>query len=347
MATAKDAAEAEASEFASVMAELESDQGDDNAESDTPEADSVESDPEANEELEETEDPELETAAPADVEAFRGELSELLDSGDLKGLADKLGVDPSIFKLNNKQFKASRLAETNARRSKAEAEQALATASERAARAEQLQALAEETYGPVAAGSAGYRAGDYSQTRAAIELLCQDKFENVVANLARAAKGLDPGQVEVLKLRRELAERDRKANETAAQAAAAAEEAEQVGKISTALAKTPLAAVPGADREIWALVKASKHPTLNKYTKTVKDAYAEVKAAHAARAAAFTAAGSKPRAAKPPETRRPLAGTRPASAPARKLSPQEEFQRELALAARDTETQARKNRRGK
>jgi hypothetical protein len=357
MTIEKDAAEA--AEFADVLAELEADEGDTVSEEATPEADSVEGDPEADEESEdeESEDEDSEEledpAATADVEIFRDELAELLDGGDLKALATKLGKDPSIFKLNNRQFKAARVAERNANRLKAEADQALQAGNAAKTQGEQLEANARRIYGPAAAGFQAYQAGDPSGVRAAVEAMTGDTFENVVAAVARAAKGMDPGQVEVIKLRRELAAE--KARQTAEQAsqAAKAEETSQVTQIASKLASTPLAALADeAAADIFKVLQASKHPTLGKYTKTLKEAYAEVKAVYAAKAAklATVAAGKKGAKVVPPKDKRaPLARTPIVTRPAggKKMTPEEEFKAELKAAERDTQTQERKRRRAR
>jgi hypothetical protein len=352
-------------DFAAVLAELEADQGSDGdveTEEATPGAD-VDSDPAADDESEdeseeieneESEDDELEDESPAasaDVETFKDELAELLDGGDLKGLAEKLGKDPAIFKLNNKQFKAARVAERNARKAKAEADTALATAAEKETNATKLQSGAEETYGPIVAGFNEYHKGNHMAARAAIELMFEDKFENIVANMARAAKGLDPGQVEVLKLRKELAERDRKVAEQQTAAQAQAEEATQVSAIAGKLKTTPLAGIADeAAGQIWALIKASKHPTLNKYTKTLKEAYQEVKDKELARVAKLGGKIEKKGKTPAPADKRlpldktPLAGKRPVP---KKLTEEQEFERELELVKRQTQAQERKLRRSK
>ncbi len=362
MAIEKDAGDA--ADFAAVLAELEADQGSDGdveTEEATPGAD-VDSDPAADDESEdesediedeESEDEDLEDEAPegsADVETFKDELAELLDGGDLKALAEKLGKDPSIFKLNNKQFKAARVAERNARKAKAEADTALATASEKETKATQLQSGCESTYGPIVAGFTAYKKGDPMRARAAIELMLEDKFENIVATIGRAAKGLDPGVVEVQRLRNELAERDRKLAEQTTAAQSQAEEATQVSAIAGKLKTTPLAGIADeAAGQIWALIKASKHPTLNKYTKTLKEAYQEVKDKEMARVAKLGAKIEK-KGKTPPADKRvpldktPLAAKRPVP---KKLTEEQEFARELELAKRQTNAQERRIRRSK
>src|SRR5690606_28338874 len=166
-----------AAEIASELASLQAEQGSAEVaepEEAAPEADSVESDPEADEPSEEIE---TEEGAPADAEAFRAELAELIDAGDLRAAAAKLGLDPSVFKLDNRQFKAARV---TAREAKAKAAEALAAQQ----RAEKLQADAEAVYGPIVAGGHAYKAGDMAKARAALELLLEDDAD---AEIGRAS----------------------------------------------------------------------------------------------------------------------------------------------------------------
>lgn len=340
MASPIDAA-AEAADFSALIAEMEAE--DNGAANGEAPGNAAEEPEEPAEEIEAEEPP----AASADVEELRANVSALLEAGDLKAAAKALGVDPKIFNLNNRQFAANRKAAGDAARKATEAATTLATAEARAKAAENLQAAAEREYGVIAAGSKAYREGDLSGVRAAIEIMCKDTLENVTGKLARAAKGLDPGQIEVAKLRREIAERD--AREKAAKDAAenSTAEAAQVSQISDKLKGSPLEGVDGAAQEIFALVRKSLHPTLGKYTKSLKDAYTEVlaaKRAQAAQLAKLAAPGGKPVA----DPRKPLPKTPLPKTPiGKKLSAEEEFKRELALAARDTEAQARKNRRVK
>ena len=352
---------AEAAEFASLLADLEAEEGaPGDSEEAAPETDSVEGDPEADGESEdeenedEDEDEELEDAPAAseDVESFKSELAELIDAGDLKSACAKLGLDPSIFKLNNRQFKAARTSVREAKQLKAQADAALQTSKAEKSQADQLMAAARQTYGTAAAGFQAYQQGDPTQVRAAIEAMAGDTFENVVATVARAAKGMDPGQVEVLKLRRELAAEKARQTAEQTQAQAKAEEAAQVAQIAGKLSGTPLAALADeAAADIFQVLQASKHPTLGKYTKTVKEAYAEVKAIYAARAAKLAAVtadkGKKGKVVPPKDKRRPLdraptADRRPAG---KQMTEEEEFQLELKAAERMTQKQARERSR--
>lgn len=356
MAIEKDVAEA--AEFADLLAELEADEGDDVSGEATPEADSVDGDPEADAESEDEESEadedenseELEgPAAAADVEAFRSELAELIDGGDLKGACEKLGLDPKILKIDNRKFKAARVAETTAKRLKTEADQALQAGTQAKTEAEQLLESARKIYGPAAAGFTRYQEGDPSGVREAVEAMTGDSFENVVAAVARAAKGMDPGQVEVLKLRRELAAEKARRDAEAAQQSAKSEETAQVTQIAGKLKGTPLEGLADeAAADIFKVLQASKHPTLGKYTKTLKEAYAEVKAVYAAKAAKLAAVtGTKTKVAPPKDKRRPLdrtplASKRPAG---KQMTPEEEFAAEVKAAERASQEQERKRAR--
>jgi hypothetical protein len=343
MAIEKDAAEA--AEFSALLAELEADQGD-NSEEAAPEAEEVVSDPEADEESEETEE---ELVDAPEASASLDEVRDLIEGGDLKAACEKLGLDPGIFKINNRQFAAVRKGAAESKRVKAEADAALNQGTQLKAQGEDLHRRAEEVYGPIVAGRNAYKAGDPLKARAAIELFFEDSLENVVATMARHAKGLDPAQVEVLKLRRELAEKD--AKQTAAQAAAAAqaEDASQVTAISGKLKGTPLEGVDGAAAEIYAVLKASTHPTLGTYTKTLKEAFIEVRDAKAKAAAqlARLMPGHRP-APKAVESRRPL--DRTPLAPKRtapRVDPDAEFRAAVKEAGEAADRAARKSRRVK
>lgn len=341
--------ENDAADFAEVLAELEADEGPE-ADSAAPEAESVQGDQEASDELEETETEEIETeTAEVDVEADRAEIAGLFSKGKLKEACEKLGLDPGIFRLNNRQFAAARAAETAAKALKAEGEAALSEGTAKLAKATELDTAARTTYGPIAVGAAKYAQGEHLAAKGAVELFFRDKFENIVANIARAAKGIDPAQAEVIRLRREIAERDAANTASTAAAASAAEEAGQVTTIAGKLKGTPLEGVDGAAEEIARVIRASKHPTLNKYTVTLKEAYVQVKAAHAKKAAqlAKLLPGARPAPVvdkRRPLDRTPLAARRPVE---KKVDPDEEFRRELEAAARDTAAQERKNRRSK
>lgn len=346
-----------AAELASELASLQAEQGSEPEEA-APGADSVEGDPEVGEapegEEEEADELEEEPEAVAD-EAGIDEIRELIDAGDLRAAAEKLGLAPSIFKLNNRQFKAARTAAREAKTLKAEAETKLTSASDAVTKAETLNAKAEEIYGPVVAGKFHYK-GDPSRgippdpmkARAAMELLFEDSFENIFTNLQKAAKGIDPAQFEVLKLRKELAdEKARKETETAAATAAQADATELAG-IAAKLKGTPLETLSSeAAADIQKVMRASYNKGLGRYTKTLKEAYAEVKTDYAAKAAKLAAVTGKRPGAKPKveDTRKPL--TPPRNPPkAGKLTEEQEFQAELKAAKAATQAAERKARRG-
>jgi hypothetical protein len=347
MSTEKDAAEA--AEFADLLAELEANQGPE-AEDATPEAIDVDSDPEADEESEdESEEEDLETAEAIEPAADVAEIAELIQAGDLKAACAKMGIDPGIFKINNRQFAAIRKGQAEAKRLKAEADEALRTGTHTKAQGEQLQRQAEEVYGPIVAGAKAYKSGDPMRARAALELMFEDKFENIVATMARAARGLDPAQVEVFKLRKELAdEKARKAQEQAQHEAVAAQTT-QVAQIGQKLSGTPLEGVEGAAEDIFKVLQASVHPTLGHRTKTLKEAFLEVKAVYAKRAASLSrlAPGARPAAPRDPRKpldKTPLSAKRPVP---KKLTADEEFKIELEAAKRETAAQERKIMRRK
>lgn len=355
MAIEKDAAlDADmAAELASLHAE-ESPEGEEAA----PEADSVEGDPEADEESEEIEEDgeDLEDGleddallADGDAEAFKAELAELIDSGDLKAAAEKLGLDPSIFKLNNRQFKAARTSVREAKAAKTEAEARAAAAEHAQKQAEQLNTKAEEIYGPVVAGKHHYANGNVLEARAALELLFDDSYENIVTNLAKGAKGLSPEVLEVRKLRKQIEdERAAKAQETAKQTEAQ-QTASEISAIAVKLKSTPLAELgEEAAAEIHKVIAASYNKALGKHTVTLKEAYAQVKKSYADKAAKLAKLSGKAPAPKgkqpaPKPGRKPLAPAR-ASGP-KTLTPEQEFAAELAAAKRDTQAAARRAQR--
>lgn len=346
MASEKDVAAEIASELASLQAEQGSEAETEEA---APEGDSVETDPEASEELEETETEEPVSAIDSgiDAEALRTEIADLIDGGDLKAAAEKLGLDPSIFKLNNRQFKASRTTAREAKAAAAEAATKAAAALAAQTQAEQLNQKAEEIYGPVVAGKHFYQQGDVLKARAAIELMFDDTLENIVANLAKGAKGMDPAQLEVLKLRRELdAEKAAKATETAA-AATAQEQATQVAGIAAKLKGTPLEALADeAAAEIQKVIQASYNKALGRHTKTLKEAYAEVKGQYALRAAKLATFGKPPVKPAVKDKREPLNRTKLApKVPGKRLTAEQEFEMELAAAKKDTAAAARRDQR--
>lgn len=229
--------------------------------------------------------------------------AKLIEQGDLDGALKRLGVDPALVKVDRRQFFAMRkgLADAKAKERASEA---------KAAEATKLRTEAEKLYGPIAAGFAAHRQGDGAKLRAAIELLAEDSFENVLATIERGNRPLDPATAEVMRLRAELAERDKavKSEQTAAQAKAA--EQAQISKLEAQVAKTPLAKVPGAAKQIYDRVKASYDGV--GYSLSVKEAYAQVKAEAEAVAKAFGAPAAPPprgkplqeRVARTPETRR-------------------------------------------
>lgn len=348
MASEKDAAASEAAEFASVLAELEADQaGDDASAEAAPETDSVEGDPEADEESEEIEENELEdepsddeALESPDVDTFKSELAELVEGGDLKAVAEKLGLDPKIWKISNREFAAVRKGAAEAKRMKAEADSKATEAAGKLTRAEQLQKGAEEVYGPIVAGATAYRKGDLMQARAAMELMFEDTFENVVANIAKAAKGLDPAQAEVLKLRRELAaEKEAKAQESK-KADEARATATEIAGIEGKLKGTPLDGIEGAASEIHEVLRKSYNPALGRYAKTLKEAYGEVKASYAKKAAQLAKVTTKPapKGKEPPPARQKLA---PRSRPQKAATETDEFSASVRAAERAAEREAR------
>jgi hypothetical protein len=345
-----------AADIASELASLQAEQAPEGEEAAT-EADSVEGEPEADEEsgeieeeLEETdeddvlEDPERSAGA----EDFKSELAELIDSGDLKAAAEKLGLDPSVFKLNNRQYKAARTAVREAKAAKTEAETRAAAAEQAKTQAEQLNTKAEEIYGPVVAGKHHYKNGDVLQARAALELLFEDTFENIFATMAKGAKALDPAQLEVQKLRRELAaEKAAKEAETATQTAAQ-QQATEVAAIAAKLKGTPLEELSDeAAGEIYKLVRASYNSALKKHTVTVKEAYKTVKAAYAAKAAKLAKLGAPKGTTPKPKPRETLTQTKlaPRVPAGRKLTEEQEFAAELAAAKKETQAAARRESR--
>jgi hypothetical protein len=354
MAIEKDVALDIASELASLQAE----QGDDVSEEAAPEADSVESDPGADDESEEIENTDedeesLEDDEPAaldgDAESFKSELAELIDGGDLKAAAEKLGLDPSVFKLNNRQFKAARVAAKEAREAKTVAETAAATALTAQKQAETLNARAEEVYGPVVAGKHHYKNGNVLEARAALELLFEDTYENIVTNMAKGAKAMDPARLEVEKLRRELAaEKAAKATETAA-TSAATQKATEIAGITAKLKGTPLEDLSDeAAADIHAVISKSYNSALGKHTVTLKEAYAQVKKQYAEKAAKLAKlSGKAPVVAPKGKTREPLEKTKlaPRVATGKKLSEQDEFAAELAAAKKETAAAARRDQR--
>jgi hypothetical protein len=352
-------------EFTALLAELQAEQPD--ADSEGEEADpaaDVDGDPEGEEPKPPQGDDDLDDEEPAeDAEELEetpeaasaagiDEIAALLQAGDLKGAAKLLKVDPSIFKLNAKQFTAMRKGLADAGAAKKAAEDLSRAAAADKAYWEGIQTQAEAVYGPIVAGAKAYAQGEHLKAKAAIELIFKDSFENVVASVARAAKGLDPAQVEVLKLRRELeAEKAAKAAQEA-QAQAAQTEKAQDAQILGKLKGTPLEGLDEAAAEIGKVVRASLDPRTGQYSKTVKEAYAEVKAAYAAKAAKLAKLAPKaPPSKTPAPARAPLAPVR-GTAPKKAVTPEDkkaaeeaEFQAELAAAKRESAMQERRARR--
>jgi hypothetical protein len=276
------------------------------------------------------------------------EIRDLIEQGDLKAAAEKLGLDPSIFRLNNRQFKASRTAVKEARAAKAEAEARAATAEAAKTEAEALNAKAEEVYGPVVAGKHFYKQGDVLQARAALELMFEDTFENIVANMAKGAKALSPEQIQINQLKKQLAEeKAAKARETETQTAAE-QKAAEINAIASKLKGTPLEELSDeAAAEIHTRVSQSYNSALKKHTLTLKEAYKQVKANLAAKAAKLAKLGGKPPAkpAKGPE-RKPLDRKIAPRVPAgKKLTPEQEFAAELAAAKKETQAALRREQR--
>ena len=323
------AAEQAEADFAAVLAEASA------AVPDEPEAQTVDTPDESEDDSAEKTDSaadESESLTEAETAA-----AKLIEQGDLDGALKRLGVDPALVKVDRRQFFAMRkgLADAKAKERASEA---------KAAEAVKLRTEAEKLYGPIAAGFAAHRQGDGAKLRAAIELLAEDSLENVLATIERGNRPLDPATAEVMRLRAELAERDKavKSEQTAAQAKAA--EQAQISKLEAQVAKTPLAKVPGAAKQIYERVKASYDGV--GYSLSVKEAYAQVKAEVEAVAKAFGAPAA------PPPRGKPLQERIPRTPETRRLSQAEreeaEFRKTIAeaeAAARSVERSAR--RRGR
>lgn len=347
-----------AAEMDAAMAELRAELGgdEDSSEEATPDADSVEGNPgedEESEEEEETEEP-LETE---DGEAARAEVAKLFAEGNLKEACAKLDLDPAIFKVNNRQFAAARKAETEAKRLEAAAAAREAAAAAKLAESEALRTGAEKVYGPIVAGNKAYRVDkDMAKARAAIELLLEDKWENIQAQINKGATPLTPAELRVIELEQRLeAEKTTKATADAA-AAEAAQHAKDVAAVTTRLEKTPLAGVEGAAEEIVKVIRASYNPALKKNTLTLKEAYQQVKTAYAKKAAQLAKLTGKPKALDddaPPDrpakrgapARKPIAGGKP---PAGKvLSEEERIDAEMRAARKEFEAEQRRAARGR
>jgi hypothetical protein len=348
---------AEAAEFAALVAELEAPQGDeDDADGAAPEGDSSadpDEDDDTDSELEDEDEPAEDDEEDEDLDddddgesldANEVAAKKLFEAGDIKGACKRLGLDPKIFKVKPREFTAMR-------KGLADAKKLAEEGRTKAAKGEKLRADAEQVYGPIVAGFQAYKGGDPMKLRAAIELMCEDSFENVVATVARAAKGLDPAQVEVIKLRKELADREaaQKAEQTKAQTEAQAKT--EVAKLSRAIKNTPLAKIDGAAQEIYDLVAASFDGT--GYGLTAKQAYAQVKAKHAKVAKAFGAKLDDKPGKKGSKTskRTELAPVRTPAKPLTKADKEAaeraEFEQVLKEAKEATKAQERRSRRAR
>lgn len=350
---------AEAAEFAALVAELEAPQGDEDSDADgaaqegdsSADPDEDDADPasdleDEDEEADESDDEGDEDLEDDDSEELTGEelaAKKLFEAGDIKAACKRLGIDPKIFKINARQFTAMRKGLADATRFQREGTSAKT-------QAEQLRTKAEEVYGPIVAGFQAYKGGNPMNLRAAIELMCEDSFENVVATVARAAKGLDPTQVEVIKLRKEIADREAAAKEQQTKAQAEAQQKTEVAKLTKSLAKTPLASIDGAAEEIYKLVADSFDGT--GYGLTVKQAYAQVKAKHEKVAKAFGGKLPAPKGKQAPpkgKERKELAPVRPPAKPLTRAEKEaaeaEEFQRVLKEAKDAVRKGERSNRR--
>jgi hypothetical protein len=346
MAGKLDAA-AEQAEFTALLAELDApdtDDGEEPAAEETPEPE-LEDEPEAEEDepADEEDEPEAqedELEAPAGLSKGETEAAKLLKAGNVKEACKRLGIDPKLLKVNPREFTAMR-------KGLADAEKLSREGSAAQAAGEKLRKDAESVYGPIVAGFKAYREGNPMQLRAAIELMCEDSLENAVATMARAAKGLDPAQVEVLKLRKELKDREEAQRAETEKQTAAAAATQEVATIAGKLKDTPLAKIPGAAQEIYDLVRGSYKPGTG-YGLTVKEAYTQVKAKHAAIAEAF---GKKPAVKGTKPNRTPLETVRkPAAkltAADRKAAEDAEFMAVLKEAKAATAAGARRNGRTK
>lgn len=333
--------ETEQAEFDALVAELEAPDQDDTdppaGDDDTPDQDAADdNEPPLDDDNQDESD-----EAPLDAGPAAG---ELLEAGDLKGFCEKVGLTPKRFqeltKINPREFTAMRLGLKDANAAKKVAET-------KAAAAEKLQADAEQVYGPIVAGFQAHKKGDSARLRAAIELLAEDTFENVVASVAKAGKPDPAAQVEAL--RRELAEEKAKKTKDETAAATAAAVKAQVTTIEGRLKGTPLEKIPGAAQEIFDTIKGSFDGT--GYALNLKQAYAQVKAKHAKVAEAFGVKPAKKEVVV--EQRRPLQrvrGVDPATPADPKLSraqqEEAEFQAVLREAKEATRRGERVSRRG-
>lgn len=275
-------------DFDAVMAEItgaEPDTAEPDQTVDTSDASADDSEPAA--EPAAADEPEALTAAEAAA-------AKLIEAGDLDGALKRLGVDPKLVKVDRRQFFAMRkgLADAKAKERAGEAAKGEAA---------KLRSEAEKLYGPIAAGFQAMRAGDGARLRAAIELLAEDSWDNVAAAVQRGNKPLDPATAEVMRLRAEIAQRDKAQTDAQRAAQVKAHETQQIAKLEAQVAKTPLAKVPGAAKSIFDRVRASYDGV--GYSLSVQDAYRAVKAEAEAVAKAFGAKPGKPAARVLPERR--------------------------------------------
>lgn len=339
--------ESDEAEFAAVLAEMQAEQP--SADTDEVAEENVDEgqDPELDDNQEDSGDePEGEPLEGTDAETLRTEVADLLDKGDLKKACEKLGVDPAIFKINNRQFAAIRKGETEAKRLHIEADTKLT-------KAEQVQKRAEEIYGPIVAGSKSARNGDWSTAKSAIEVMFEMPFEKVVESIQKGVKPLDPAQAEVMKLRKELEEeRANKAKEET-KTAETNQHIKDVQLVTGKLAGTPLEGIEGAAEEIVKTIRASYNPALKKNTLTLREAYKQVKTAYEKKAAQLARlAGVAPTASAPATA--PKAGNKPSRTPltarqtsAPKVSEVDEFAASVAEAAKAAAAADRRSRRSK
>ncbi len=344
---------AEAAEFAALVAELSTEEvegeepGDEEAaqddegsaepgdseEDEEEQEDEPDKEPDDEEDEEDDEEDDLET----ELSAEEAEAKKLFEAGSFKEACKRLGVDPKIFKVRPREFTAMR-------KGLKEAETKVRQAATLERQGRQLHEQAELTYGPIVAGFRGHQGGRPLDVKAAIELMCEDSFENVVAGIARAAKGLSPAEAEVLRLRKERADEKQAETTRKAQEQAQAQEAQEVTALTGRLKGTPLEKVPDAAKEIRALVVKSFDGV--GYGKTVKEAYAEVRGKYAALAEAVTGKKleTKRQPAKKDEVRgkkrselaplrREVPKTPAEKEKARKLSEAEEFRQSVREAS--------------
>lgn len=330
---------AEAAEFAALVAELSAEEvtgdepGDEEAAQDDVgsaepgEQDEEEQEAEDKDEPdEETDEPEEDEEADLETELSTAEIEagKLFKAGNIKEACKRLGVDPKIFKIEPREFRAMR-------KGLGEAEAKVRQAATYERQGKQLHEAAEQTYGPIVAGFQGHHGGRPLDVKAAIELMCEDTFENVVSGIARAAKGLSPAEAELLRYKQERSQEKAAENTRKAQEAAQAQEAQEVTTLTGRLKGTPLERVDGAAAEIRALVVKSFDGV--GYGKTVKEAYKEVKDKYARIAESVT--GKKLPATKGKDA--PVGKKRSELAPLRRAVPQTPAEKKAAQKAAEAE----------